>query len=124
MPKLSTPELETVQKLNHDRDGRNASVGTILSQIGKMTILGVAGSLKRVHITRNKDNDECGVIIWCGKNRAVEVIYDWSDTYSVRRYRYISSGKHSGEIRCESEETFVYCDQLADAVWRAGSWIA
>lgn len=118
----STPYIELVTRKNKNRDQRSADPQTIVDQIGKMTIMACAGTMKHVHQIRNNENEPCGIIMWLGTNRACEVVLDWNDTYSVRRYRIVVGGRNAGTIVTEAEYSEIYCDQLSDIVYTASCW--
>lgn len=117
-----TPHLEMVTRLNKDRNQRYADTQTVIDQIGRMTIMACAGTMKHVHVVRNTEKEPCGIIMWLGTNRACEVVLDWNDTYSVRRYRIITKGQKAGTIETEVEHSDIYCDQLSDVVYTASCW--
>ncbi|NBR35877.1 MAG: hypothetical protein EBT80_00550 [Chitinophagales bacterium] len=121
MLKLS-PHLDLVLSKMKDRDQRSCNPNTIVDQTGKMTIFACAGSTKNVHVVRNKQNESCGIIMWLGTNRATEIVLDWDDTYTLRRYRIIVSGKNAGAIITEAEINGVYCDQLTELVYSISCW--
>jgi hypothetical protein len=57
-----------------------------------------------------------------GSSRAVEVILDWDDTYTVSRNRMITKGKNAGTVVTEKSSSGIYCDQLSEIVWDASCW--
>lgn len=85
-----------------------------LAQIGTLTRLAVSGGRAELYAD--------AVILPCGTNRRVEVRLNAADLYDVFRTRLIVNGPRRGERVTESEQFDVYCDQLSEAVYRAGTW--
>lgn len=116
------PEARLITQLNNNREQRYADRDVIISQIGLTTLMACAGGMKNVHTVRNTEGEPCGVLLWLGTGRATEVVLDYDDTYSLRRYRIITRGKDDGQIVTESEFSNVYCDQLSDLVYEISCW--
>lgn len=116
------PEEQLITQLNKDRMQRYAEPDVIISQIGLGTLMACAGGMRNVHTVRNTEGEPCGVLLWLGTGRATEVVLDYDDTYSLRRYRIITRGKEAGRIVTESEFSNVYCDQLSELVYEISCW--
>lgn len=102
------------------REGRYCDSRTVLNQIGAMTVLAVSGG--RWNAIRDKDGGTVGVMLPCGTNRTVEVVLNFLDLYTVRRYRTIVSGARKGESVVEYEATDIYCDEISNIVYTASCW--
>jgi len=105
------------------RQGQNfrpCDTGEVLAQVGRMNLLAVSGG-RAVNI-RNNDGETVGVLLPCGESRAVEVVLDWMDVYTVRRVRLVNKGASRGTVTVETETEGVYCDELAEVVYRASCW--
>lgn len=120
MATLTNTQAKLALQRLEDRQGRYCDTDTVLSQIGKATVFGVSGG--KVVVVRDTEGDPIGVILPCGGNRAVEVVLNFLDLYDVRRVRLITSGNDRGSVVVEHEVTDLYCDQLAESVWRASCW--
>lgn len=118
---LTNADIQLMLPRLENREGRSCDAETVAQQIGRMTILGITGG-KRLGTIRNDQNDPIGVLLICGSNRAVEVILDFSDTYTVQRIRRITSGANKGEIIVEEATSDIYCDELNNAVWKTSCW--
>lgn len=118
METLSKTELRLVRSRNTDRDGRPCDAMTTARQIGRTTFA-VSGG--RVCTVEDKHGDEVGVILPMG-DRAVEVILNWLDLYTVRRVRLVTRGAHMGQVVVEHETNDVYCDDLPEVVYTASCW--
>lgn len=101
-------------------EGRPCDIETLVGQVGRRTVLGVSGG--RFMTIDNEEGETVGALFLVGQSRAVEVVLDWSDTYSVRRVRRVASGNDAGSVVVEDETTDVYCEQLSEAVWSASCW--
>lgn len=121
MATLTNSELKLALNRLENREGRSCDPQTVLHQIGRPTVMGVSGG-KIVVIRDHNDDEPIGVILPCGRNRAVEVVLNFLDLYDVRRVRLITSGDNRGEVVVEHEVTDLYFDQLADQVWSASCW--
>lgn len=99
-----------------EREGRSCDGGVILSQIGKMTVLGVCGG--RVIALKDSEGSHVGVALFVTNSRRIEVILNFLDVYDVRRIR---TDREGNEI-VEAEFSMVYCDELESAVWKASCW--
>ncbi len=117
--KLSKSET-TLAVARQGQEMRPCDTGEILAQIGAMTTLAVSGG-RAVNI-RNGEGETVGVLLPCGESRAVEVVLDWMDVYTVRRVRLVTRGVQRGSVVVESETALVYCDQLAEVVYSASCW--
>lgn len=102
------------------REGRYCDPKVVRDQIGLMTVLGVSGG--RWHSLRDKDGETVGIALPCGTNRTVEVVLNFLDLYTVRRYRTIVNGARKGETVVEYEAQDIYCDQLSEVVYSASCW--
>ena len=115
----SVTQLKLINGLATARLGRECDPKVILQQIGAMTVLGVCGGKwASVH----NYGYTCGVLLMVGASRAVEVILDYDDTYSVRRTRLVTSGARKDELVVEYKMSGIYCDQLTEVVWSASNW--
>jgi hypothetical protein len=99
-----------------EREGRSCDGGVILSQIGKMTVLGVCGG--RVIALKDSEGSHVGVALFVTNSRRIEVILNFMDVYDIRRIR---TDKEGNEV-VEAEFSMVYCDELESAVWKASCW--
>lgn len=116
--KLSNTDMKLWEGLSTNM-GRECDPTVIRQQIGGRTFLGVCGG-KWAKI--NDYSFPCGVILFLGSSRALEVILDFDDTYKVRRNRLVTHGVNKGDIITESETKGVYCEDLSEAVWSASCW--
>lgn len=117
--KLSKSEM-TLAVSRQGQDYRPCNTAEIMAQIGTMNVLAVSGG-RAVNI-RNEDGETVGVLLPCGESRAVEVVLDWLDLYTVRRVRLVNKGAERGTVVIEATSEEVYCDQLAEVVYRASCW--
>lgn len=117
--KLSKSEM-TLAVTRQGQDFRPCDTGETVAQIGRMTTLAVSGG--RVVNLRNDGGETVGVLLPCGESRAVEVVLDWMDTYTVRRVRLVTKGASRGSVVVEASTEGVYCDQLSEVVYRASCW--
>ena len=102
------------------QNGRWCDPMTIVRQIGRGTFMSVCGG--RWTVISDLEHGEVGIVLLCGSNRAVEVVLDYNDTYSVRRRRMITSGVHKGDTEIEYSVSGIYCDDLGEIVHKAGHW--
>lgn len=102
------------------RDGRPCDTAEVMNQIGKMVVFAVSGG-RMAHL-QDKEGDTVGVILPITSTRRIEVILDYSDTYIVRRIRYIQTGKLAHTEQVEAEQSNIYCDQLAEVVLNLSTW--
>jgi len=102
------------------REGRACDPRTVAEQIGVMTILAISGG--RILVIRDADGESIGIAFPCGESRTVEVTLDFSDTYTVRRYRQIVRGERRGEFVTEFHADDIYCDQVAEVAYNASCW--
>jgi len=91
-----------------------------MSQMGKAVVFAVSGG--RMAKLENKEGEAVGVLLPITTTRRIEVILDYSDTYIVRRIRYIQTGKMADSEVVEAEQTNIYCDQLATTVLDLSTW--
>lgn len=104
----------------HDREGRPCDTGEVLAQVGKMTVLAICGGKwAKVY---DSGLETVGVLMFCGESRAVEIVLDPWDTYTVRRVRLVNRGAEAGSIVVESEVSDVYCDNLSEVAYSASCW--
>lgn len=120
MATLTNNQIKLALSRNEDRTGRSVDTDTLIAQIGPRTVLGVSGG-KIVGI-QDTEGYQIGIILPCGRNRAVEVVLNFLDLYDVRRVRLVSSGENAGSVVVEHEVTDLYFDQLPEAVWSASCW--
>jgi hypothetical protein len=99
-----------------EREGRPCDGQVILSQIGKMTVLGVCGG--RVIALKNSEGDHVGVALFVTTKRRIEVILNFLDVYDVVRIYTADDGTET----VEAEYNEIYCDQLEQVVWQASVW--
>ena len=102
------------------RDGRPCDTAEVMNQIGKMVVLAVSGG--RMANLRDKEGDTVGVILPITSTRRIEVVLDYNDTYTVKRIRYIQTGKLANTEVVEAEYDNTYCDQLAEVVLNLSTW--
>ena len=117
--KLSNTEMKFAIA-RQGQDFRPCDLAELLAQIGRMNVFAVSGG--RVVAIENSIGERVGVFLPCGSNRAVEVVLDWMDTYTVRRVRMVSSGAKKGTVEVESEVSNVYFDEVGESVYRASCW--
>ena len=102
------------------RDGRPCDTSEVMNQIGKMVVLAVSGG--RMACLEDKEGETVGVILPITSTRRIEVVLDYSDTYIVKRIRYIQTGKMAHTEVVEEEKSHIYCDQLAEVVLDLSTW--
>ena len=85
-----------------------------LRQIGMMTVYAVSGG----RIESWADH----LRLPCGQSRRVEIRLNGRDLYDVRRVRTINRGTRRGDEVIEYERTDVYCDDISEVVYMAGTW--
>lgn len=103
-----------------NQDGRICNPDTIISQIGRMNVFAISGG-KYITI-KNAENETVGVMLPCGTNRAVEVVLNFWDLYTVRRVRLITSGANRGEVVVEETHENMYFDQVGEVAYTASCW--
>jgi hypothetical protein len=91
-----------------------------MNQIGKMVVLAVSGG--RMACLEDKEGETVGVILPITSTRRIEVVLDYSDTYIVKRIRYIQTEKMAHTEVVEAEQSHIYCDQLAEVVLDLSTW--
>lgn len=99
------------------REGRYCDPTTVRNQIGFLTVLAVSGG--KWSVIKDGEGDSIGISLPCGTNRTVEVVLNFLDLYTVRRYRTIVNGAKRGESVVEYEADNVYCDELDESVYQA-----
>lgn len=105
-----------------DREGRDCDPSEVIRQIGRMNLLAISGGVWAQ--LRDSETQERAIGVWmpCGTGRAVEVSLDFDDTYRVRRVRRIVKGENKNQGIVEHEVTGIYCDEVAEAAYRASCW--
>ncbi len=114
--------IHSYNELMAARDCREADIKQVLAQIGASTICATAGSMRRVYKVTNIYGEYCGVILYLGGSRFIEIVLDWDDTYSVRRLRQINRGSNKGGFIVEYQVSGIYCDQVSEITYKAGCW--
>ncbi len=102
------------------RDGRPCDTSEVMNQIGKMVVLAVSGG--RMANLQDKEGDTVGVILPITSTRRIEIVLDYNDTYTVKRIRYIQTGKLANTETVEAEQSYIFCDQLAEVVLNLSTW--
>jgi hypothetical protein len=102
------------------REGRECDPTEIIRQIGKWNLLAISGGLWGA--IKDSEGYEVGVFMPCSRNRMVEVILDFSDTYTVKRTRRVLVGANAGTTITEYETSFIYCDQVGEVAYQASCW--
>lgn len=102
------------------REGRPCDPQEIKNQIGMMTMLGVSGG--RVAYLKDEQGDTVGLLLPITHDRRIEVVLDFSDTYTVSRIRFVKRGKDANTEVVEARTPMVYCDQLAEIVLDLSAW--
>lgn len=118
--KATKTDLSLMALRCYEREGRPCDTGEILRQVGKMTTLAICGG-KWANVY-DAGRETVGVLMFCGESRAVEIVLDPWDTYSVRRVRLVTRGELAGSVVVESEVSDVYCDDLSETAYRASCW--
>lgn len=118
MGTLTKTEVRLVRARNTNREGRSCHVESTCHQLGG-TVFAVSGG--RVCSVTDREGYEVGVILPMG-NRAVEIILNWRDLYTVRRVRLVTSGSKAGEVVVEQEIDDIYCDNLAEVAYTVSCW--
>ena len=116
--KLSISQLRMLAKT---ANGRPCDHRVIAQQVGIMTVLAVSGG-KAFPIYSDESNDTVGLRLPIDGTRRVDVILDWSDTYTVRRVRTITSGPKRGTDVIEFERSDVFCDEVSSIAYDASCW--
>ena len=104
----------------HTYEGRTCSVSDIIAQVGVMNILAISGGPKQA--IYNADGEPVGLRLPMGRGRRVDIVLDWSDTYTVRRVRQITRGAQRGSVVVEYERADVYCDEVGEIAYWASCW--
>jgi hypothetical protein len=116
------PEIQAITQLNSGRDCRPADTTEIINQIGRTNIMAITGTMKRVHVVKNLSNETCGVLLWLGQGRVLDVVLLWNDLYHVTRHRLIMRGEKHGQLHEEVHMTNVDCESLAEIVYSLSCW--
>jgi len=104
------------------QEGRECSPETLIAQMGRMNLFAISGG-KFAVIHDKQDSVPCGIIMPCGGNRAVEIVLNWMDLYTVRRVRYITAGANKGDVVVEQElGEMVYCTEVGEVAYQASCW--
>jgi hypothetical protein len=101
--------------------GRSCDPSVIARQIGAANILAISGG-PVFPIFSSESNDRVGLRLPIDGTRRIDVILDWSDTYSVRRIRTITKGSQRGQDVVEFERSDVYCDEVGEVAYAASCW--
>jgi len=105
-----------------NQQGRECSPEILISQMGRMNLWAISGGKYGV-ITDPQDGVPVGIIMPCGGNRAVEVVLNFLDLYTVRRVRYVTAGANKGEVVVEAElGDMIYCDEVGEYAYQASVW--
>jgi len=116
--KISPAQLRMLTKT---ADGRSCDHRVIAQQIGIMNLLAISGG-KTFPIYSTDRDDVVGLRLPIDGTRRVDVILDWSDTYSVRRIRTIASGARRGSDVVEFEQSDVFADEVGQVAYSASCW--
>ena len=117
---VTMTDLRLADRRNSDREGRPCDLTELAHQLGRMTVLAISGG--KCFTIHNGEGDPIGLLLPCGNSRAVEVVLDWNDTYSVRRVRLVTRGNETGAVVVESEQSGIYCDQVSETAYQASCW--
>lgn len=113
--------MSHLRMLTKTADGRSCDHREIVRQIGSANILAISGG--RVFPIYSADRDDVvGLRLPIDGTRRVDVILDWSDTYSVRRVRTITRGANRGQDVIEFEQSDVFCDEVGSVAYSASCW--
>jgi hypothetical protein len=123
MRKLTNNQAKILLGRGFDRKGRECSARVIAEQIGLMNTLALCGGQMSA-IMGEPDPDVVGTYIvglmmFTTPTRAIEVILDFDDTYSVRTLRLVTNGKDKGQVVVVNEISNIYCFQLAETCFAA-----
>jgi len=102
------------------REGRYCDPADILRQVGVGTILAISGG--RWSPITDSEGETIGVSMPCGGSRTVEIVLDFTDTYTVRRYRRVVKGANEGALVMEYDAHDVYCDMVSEYAYNASCW--
>lgn len=103
------------------QDGRECHPDVLIAQMGRMNLWAISGGKYAVIVS--SDGVPSGIIMPCGGNRAVEVVLNFLDLYTVRRVRLITSGERKGEVVVEEElGDMIYCDEVGEYAYQASTW--
>ena len=113
--------VSMLRMLTKTAAGRVCDYKEVARQIGPMTVMAVSGG--RVFPIYSEDSDNpVGARLPIDGTRRVDVVLDWTDTYTVRRVRMVTKGADRGADVVEFEQDDVYCDELANVVYSASCW--
>lgn len=123
MRKLTSNQAKILLGRGFDRKGRECSARVVADQIGLMNTLALCGGQMSA-IMGEPDPDVVGtyivgLIMFTTPTRAIEVILDFDDTYSVRSLRLVTNGKKKGQTVVVNEISGIYCFQLAEVCFSA-----
>ena len=110
---LIEPENEPVTQEMADRP--EGVAGTILAQIGTMTVMAISGG--RHTPIQNKDGETVGVRMPVAAGYKVDVTLDADDTYTVNRV-LVRGNKET----VKGTVSGVYADQVSDVAYLASNW--
>jgi hypothetical protein len=115
--KLTNIEATIALERAFGRDGRECDPKVVLHQIGAMNVLALSGGKWMPIAAEDEEYGGTyyvGALLFLGHGKALEVVLDWNDTYSVRLVRRIAKGHALGTVVVATEASNVYCDELTD----------
>ena len=113
--KMNNTEARIALERAFDRTGRPCDAKTVIQQIGHWNTLALCGGAWMPISAEDEDGTyHVGALLFTGRGKAVEVVLDWDDTYSVRLVRLIKKGHDLGTVVVATEASGVYFDSLAD----------
>lgn len=105
-----------------NQQGRECSPEILIAQMGRMNLWAISGGKYGV-IHDADENIPVGIIMPCGGNRAVEVVLNFLDLYTVRRVRYITTGANKGDVVVEEDlGDMIYCTEVGEYAYQASVW--
>lgn len=110
-----------LRMLTKTAQGRSCDHREVVRQIGGLTLMAISGG-RAFPIYSDDSDDTVGLRLPIDGTRRVDVILDWSDTYTVRRVRTITSGPKRGTDVIEFERSDVYCDEVSSIAYDASCW--
>lgn len=114
-------EMRLIRALATNRIGRPMDPAVTIAQMGASTFLATCGG--RWAEVKDADGYTVGMLLLCGQGRAVEIVLNWMDYYTVRRVRYVNRGANAGAVVDESHAgNEVDAFQLSEVVYTAGCW--
>jgi hypothetical protein len=115
MSKLTNTEARIALERAFGRSGRACDPKVTIHQIGAINTLALCGGKWMPIQAEDEDGSYyVGALLFTGQGKAVEVVLDWDDTYSVRLVRLVRKGNALGEVVVATEASGVYFDSLAD----------